>query len=110
MSDVTTAMVETLTAEVKTLTIGRRQVTLSVYRQLDYIRYEEIEPFGRVNDSCDLKPDPYLGIPPNPYTVFVVGRRRDTGTLARSATEMANIEQMRAMTIALPLIILAGMQ
>lgn len=46
-----TATVETLTAEVRVLMVGNRQVTLSVYRQLDKVDLMEIEPFGRVNDS-----------------------------------------------------------
>lgn len=46
-----TATVETLTAEVRVLMVGNRQVTLSVYRQLDEVDLMEIEPFGRVNDS-----------------------------------------------------------
>lgn len=45
------AKVETLTAEVKTLQVGNRQVTLSVYRQLDEVGPLEIEPFGRVHDK-----------------------------------------------------------
>lgn len=47
------ATVETLTAEVRTLMVGNRQITLSVYRQLDREPYELIEPFGRVRDSQD---------------------------------------------------------
>lgn len=48
-----TATVEVLTAEVQVLMVGSRQVTLSVYRQLDRVLPREIEPFGRVNDSKD---------------------------------------------------------
>jgi len=42
------ARVQVLTAEVRTLMVGSRQVTLSVARQLDEVRPYEIEPFGRV--------------------------------------------------------------
>ncbi len=43
-----TATVETLTAEVRILMVGLRQVTLSVARQLDEVDPCEIEPFGRI--------------------------------------------------------------
>lgn len=43
------ATVEVLTAEVRTLMIGNRQVTQSVFNQLDMVASTEIEPFGRVN-------------------------------------------------------------
>jgi hypothetical protein len=49
----TVATVKTLTAEVRVLMVGNRQVTLSVYRQLDIVEQDDIEPFGRVNDSKD---------------------------------------------------------
>lgn len=49
----TSATVETLTAEVRVLMVGNRQVTLSVYRQLDTVLSGEIDPFGRVRDSKD---------------------------------------------------------
>lgn len=40
--------VQLLTAEVRTLVVGARQVTLSFYAQLDECSPELIEPFGRV--------------------------------------------------------------
>lgn len=43
-----TATVEVLTAEVRVLMVGSRQVTLSVARQLDDVSPDEIEPFGRI--------------------------------------------------------------
>jgi len=43
-----TATVETLTAEVRVLMVGSRQATLSVAKQLDRARYEDMEPMGRV--------------------------------------------------------------
>jgi hypothetical protein len=43
------ATVEVLTAQVRTLMVGSRQVTLSVYKQLDRVQPHEITPFGRVN-------------------------------------------------------------
>jgi hypothetical protein len=43
-----TATVEALTAEVRVLMVGSRQITLSVVRQLDRVAPDLIEPFGRV--------------------------------------------------------------
>ena len=43
-----TATVTTLTAEVRTLMVGNRQVTLSVYKQLDLARPGEADLMGRV--------------------------------------------------------------
>ncbi|MCX2712050.1 hypothetical protein [Mycolicibacterium sp. J2] len=43
-----TATVETLTAEVRTLVVGSRQVTLSVAKQLDYVPLDQLTVFGRI--------------------------------------------------------------
>lgn len=43
-----TATVEVLTAEVRVLMVGSRQVTLSVAKQLDRVLLNDITPFGRV--------------------------------------------------------------
>lgn len=67
----TTATVEALTAEVRALMVGKRQVTLSVYRQLDYVSVDDLEPFGRVN----VEDTGWIGL---------VGRRQDSGELARA--------------------------
>jgi hypothetical protein len=48
LTDTTTALVETLTAEVRVLMVGRRQVTLSVAKQLDLVPLAELTIFGRV--------------------------------------------------------------
>lgn len=64
------ATVETLTAEVRTLVVGSRQVTLSVYRQLDECGYTAMVPFGRVRDSRERG-------------LWLVGRAPD-GSLARA--------------------------
>lgn len=74
---VMTAAVKVLTAEVRVLMVGSRQVTLSVYRQLDWTGPDEIEPFGRVHDSQDDKSKV-------PGEVFVVGVHT-SGTLARAS-------------------------
>lgn len=42
------ATVETLTAEVRVLMVGSRQITLSVARQLDRVGLYDLEPFGRI--------------------------------------------------------------
>lgn len=69
-----TATVETLTAEVRVLMVGNRQVTLSVYRQLDEAPLSDVEPFGRVRDGKESG-------------TWIVGRARDTGVLVRSRVE-----------------------
>lgn len=70
-----TATVEVLAAEVRVLMVGSRQVTLSVYGQLDEQAAADVEPFGRVNPK-DAEPD----------RVYVVGRDREAGVLVRSKT------------------------
>lgn len=69
----TTATVQTLTAEVRVLQVGSRQVTLSVYKQLDYKPHDDLELFGRVHATKDL--------PPN--DIELVGRDSN-GVLVRS--------------------------
>jgi hypothetical protein len=55
-----TATVETLTATVRTLAIGKRQITLSVAKQLDRVDLFEynpdiIVPFGRVKTGAKIE-------------------------------------------------------
>lgn len=69
-----TATVEVLTAEVRVLMVSGRQVTLSVYRQLDEVEPNAIEPFGRVRDSRREDND----------EVQVMGRHGEGGSLVRS--------------------------
>jgi hypothetical protein len=70
------AHVQVLTAEMRTLMVGSRQVTMSVYNQLDEVDdHTEIEPFGRV---CPK--DGYY------WRTYVVGRDRKNGALVRSHT------------------------
>ncbi len=53
MADQTTATVETLTAEVRVLMVGNRQVTASVAKQLDHVALSELEIMGRVRiETC----------------------------------------------------------
>lgn len=70
----TIASVNVLTAEVRTLMVGRRQVTLSVYRQLDEVPDSEIEPFGRVRDSKD-----------DEDLICIVGIHAGSGSLVRAS-------------------------
>ena len=72
----TTATVETITAEVRVLMVGNRQVTLSVYRQLDIVDLHWVEPFGRVSDGRD-------------DGTWVVGRHV-TGALVRARVRTTN--------------------
>lgn len=74
-----TATIETLTAEVRVLMVGSRQVTLSVYRQLDHCLPDQVQPFGRVSDKHDESNSEH-GCP----RVFIVGCDITTGALVRS--------------------------
>ncbi len=85
----TTARVEVLTAEVRVLVVGSRQITLSVFRQLDRVDSALIEPFGRVRD----KP-----ADPGSDRVVIVGRSArpaDYGALVRSSLS-ADYEHQQA--------------
>jgi len=62
-----TAEVEVLTAEVRVLMVGSRQITLSVARQLDMVNLTELIPFGRIRTR--------------EYDYAVIGKDRTTGTL-----------------------------
>lgn len=75
----TAARVDVLTAEIRVLMVGSRQVTLSVYGQLDQVKPAEIDPFGRVAPR-DADPD-YV------YVVGASARDADRGTLVRSRRE-----------------------
>lgn len=68
-----TATVETLTAEVRVLMVGNRQVTLSVFKQLDSSDFQRMEPFGRVRDGRE----------DDLYSIRLVGVSRLDGTLVR---------------------------
>jgi hypothetical protein len=72
MTGTATAAVEVLTAEVRVLMVGSRQVTLSVARQLDIASPAEIEAFGRIRADHKAPED----------RIEVIGSA--AGTLARS--------------------------
>jgi len=69
-----TATVETLTAEVRVLMVGSRQVTLSVARQLDIEAPGLMEPFGRIRTDAKA----------GKYDLEVIGRHAMNGSLCRS--------------------------
>lgn len=69
-----TATVEALTAEVRVLMVGSRQVTMSVYAQLDDVDPGQIEPFGRV-----MPKDAQTGY------VHVIGKHAERGDLVRAS-------------------------
>jgi hypothetical protein len=72
------ARVDVLTAEVRVLMVGSRQVTLSVFRQLDTLwTTDQFEPFGRVRD----------GRASSSREVQLVGRDTTTGALVRYTSE-----------------------
>lgn len=64
-----TATVTTLTAEVRVLMVGSRQVTISVYNQLDWAFWPEIEAMGRINNK--------------ERRLEVIGRRKTDNSLVR---------------------------
>ena len=53
MNTTTSATIETLTAQVRTLVVGSRQITLSVAKQLDVVELSQLRVFGRVHISKD---------------------------------------------------------
>lgn len=99
------AIVQTLLAEVRVLALGNRQITSGVARQLDEVKPDRIEPFGRVEHKA-------LGYHSDGYHVFVIGRDIDTGALVRSkvfqSSASAPDPERFAAWSALPLIVLAG--
>jgi hypothetical protein len=119
----TTAHVEVLTAEVRVLVVGSRQITISVYNQLDPIRPHRLDPFGRVRRRAHCWETWY----PNRISrdcpgdcLDFVGRTRDTGALARCCIPRTNVNgnthpEWQAAVIdrawdRLPLIVLAGLR
>lgn len=104
------AQVNILTAEVRTLVVGTRQVTLSVYKQLDYVPPWRIAPMGRVRAGRH-----------DPDRVEVVGTDLKDGCLVRGAIKSVHGQwydapkgwspiATRNEWRALPLIVLAGLR
>jgi hypothetical protein len=73
--DAKDARVQVLAAEVRTLVVGSRQVTMSVYNQLDCVPHSEVKPFGRVNPKDADRSE-----------IWVVGRHKTGGALVRART------------------------
>jgi hypothetical protein len=116
MTDIHEATVEVLTAEVRVLMVGSRQVTLSVYGQLDLVRPDHIEPFGRVSRKPHCRDAWDFGRRVSPDCpgdcVDVVGRSLNTGALVRSCGRRGSGSFFRECGAwdALPLIVLAGLR
>jgi hypothetical protein len=70
----TEATVAVLAAELKTLVIGARQVTIGIWSQLDEVPDDEIIPFGRVSPPGNHEP-----------VLWVVGKHKKNGSLVRSS-------------------------
>lgn len=51
----TSALITTATAEIQTLTVGSRQMTLSIFRQLEEVHWAQLTPWGWVNYHPDKK-------------------------------------------------------
>jgi hypothetical protein len=118
-----TATVEVLAAEVRILQVGRRQVTLSVFKQLDVcvpnalvggtfgrvshqdddFHHRDIDDDGtwqgtlRCYGACRLRGE---------WQTWVVGRHRDTGALVRCWDWRGQDPEWEQ----LPLIVLAGLR
>jgi len=81
---ISTATVETLTATVRVLMVGSRQVTLSVFKQLDMIDdLNNLAPMGRVrfHDPDAMNED---GYPEGIDQLWLVGTEKDSGHLVRA--------------------------
>lgn len=119
---VTTAEVQTLTAEVRVLMVGNRQVTLSVARQLDEFHLgiepaEHFEPFGRVRTglkTLQLDSNLWRDTMITPQWEWV-GRHAQSGDLVRLALgSMRDVPEEEIPLVRswvdLPLIVLAGLK
>lgn len=96
----TTPTIDTLTAEVHVLKVGPRQLTKSMYRQLDQIPPAHLEPFGRVKVGRYALLD---------MEVELVGRSTRTGALARATLDYGTGDwQATDSARKLPLIVLGG--
>lgn len=74
---------ETYLKPIRGLRSGNRGLTLSGYRQLDYVEPDEIDAIGRVNDLNGLRLL-YPEVPPYWKITQVVGRHLLTDELVRS--------------------------
>lgn len=83
------AAVNLLSAEVRTLMIGARQVTLTVWKQLDHAHPEKITPFGRVSPGRDYT-DSWMSYGPK---IWIVGKDTVTWALVRSSLPLTDLGQ-----------------
>lgn len=125
-----TATVETLTAEVRVLMVGNRQITLSVYRQLDDFEYlgepdlSQFNVFGRVRTGTkyviDIEHD-YYGknvVTKGEAWAEFVGRDERTRALTRLVVltyqDLGLVPDLKETLLKwkyeLPLIVLAGLR
>jgi hypothetical protein len=78
------ARVEVLTAEVRVLQVGPRQLTLNMVRQLDWVKPGDVKAFGRVKTG-DLPPwQPQAPLSGKSVHIEIVGSV--AGILVRSAS------------------------
>jgi hypothetical protein len=87
MADKRDATVQVLTAEVRVLQVGSRQVTLSVVRQLDWAEPASVQPLGRVrtgDKSLPRQPRTYRSYPSPPASQHVEVVASADGSLVRS--------------------------
>jgi hypothetical protein len=132
-----TATVQTLTAEVRTLTVGSKQVTLSIFKQLDYVTPWRINAFGRVNaggkydgepvelelvgsddDGClvssHIMSRTQIIDPVNRHILYLPGRYANTPKTESIKRRYRELEPewtaMLSRFYALPLIVLAGLK
>ncbi len=123
MTTTTAATVEVLTAEVRVLMVGSRQVTMSVFGQLDRVDPRDVEPFGRVRVRAHCR-EPFYGERVSaecPWDCLdVVGREFTTDRLVQVClprercyrdqdADAARLRYLRQWQ-SLPLIVLAGLR
>lgn len=119
--DTSDARVTTITAEVRVLMVGSRQVTLSVFNQLDPVAPGLITPFGRVRgkESGDYRTD-VVGVDADGRLcrswILDDGFQLGYGALGRRFAYSDNedlaesLRARRAEWKSLPLIVLAGLR
>lgn len=93
----TTAHVEMLTAQVRTLMVGSRQITLSIAKQLDWVEFKDVIPFGRVRIR-------------KTHLIDVIGIHRKTGDLVLASIECKFMYDKEYYENEYPLIVLAGLK
>jgi hypothetical protein len=116
-----TATVEVLTAEVRVLMVGSRQITKSVFMQLDWVKPDDVDPMGRVEPFSTHVQTAIIGasrfdgslvraLVKGGYPRFADEDWRDD--LLNRITEADWSERMerRAKAQLLPLIVLAGLR